>query len=156
MFGGIILSLSAGTFIALSMVTQRYALAYESYRVPVFCCRLPRPAVWFLGLIIYGAANGLYAAAVLLAPLSLVASLYTLLLVFNLLFAKLILGEKLTPPKLVGSLLIIAGATASVLGQPGTFSGEPTPTGFSVDDVLELLTQPSASRTSCCSSRASR
>ena len=105
------------------MVVQRYALAYEVYMVPVFCCKWRRPFVWFLGLIIYGVANGLYAVAMKLAPLSLVASLFTLLLVFNLIFAKLIIGEEPTPPKLLGAVLIIAGATAAVLGQPGTFGG---------------------------------
>ena len=155
MFAGIVLSLAAGAFIALSMVTQRYALACESYKVPLFFCRVPRPIVWFLGLVIYGAANGLYAAAVLLAPLSLVASLFTLLLVWNLVFARYLLGEKLTPPRLAGSLLIILGATASVLGQPGTFPCDapvanetmargcaPVPVDFTVGDVLALLETP--------------
>ena len=63
MITGILLAFFAGAFIALSMVTQRYALAYETYKVPMLCLSLPRPVVWFLGLIIYGIANGLYAVA---------------------------------------------------------------------------------------------
>ena len=167
MITGILLAFFAGAFIALSMVTQRYALAYETYKVPMLCLSLPRPVVWFLGLIIYGIANGLYAVATATAPLSLVASLFTLLLVWNLVFAKLLLGEHLTPPKLAGNGLIILGALCAVLGQPGALgattglpanasttsedaaariaasgAGQPPPIAFSVHDALALLLQP--------------
>ena len=123
MIAGLLLALVAGALVALSMVVQRYALAYETYQVPVFCCTLRRPIVWFLGLIIYGIANGLYAASMNFAPLSLVSSLFVLLLVFNIIFAKLIVGEEPTANKILGAALIISGATATVLGQPGTFGG---------------------------------
>ena len=140
---GILLSFGSGAFIALSMVTQRYALASESYHVSLFrIVKLPRPAMWFLGLVIYGVANGLYATSLNFAPLSLVASLFTLLLVWNLLFAKLILAERLTMPRRFGSLLIVVGAIVAVLGQPGTLSGEPVPTSFTVADVESALLKP--------------
>lgn len=139
---GVILSLGAGCLVALSMVTQRYALSYEDYEVPVLkMCKLPRPAVWFLGLIIYGAANGLYCVAQVCGPLSLISSFFTLLLVFNLIFARLILGEQWTPPKLVGAGLVLLGALISVLGQPGTY-GNPTPVDFPAPAVEALLTHP--------------
>ena len=142
LFLGIILSLGAGCLVALSMVTQRYALSHEDYLVPVLkIWRLPRPAVWFLGLIIYGAANGLYCMAQVCGPLSLISSFFTLLLVFNLVFAKLILGEELTKPKLAGAGLVLLGALISVLGQPGTY-GNPTPVDFPVPLVEALLVAP--------------
>ena len=86
MFIGIILSFASGAFVALSMVTQRYALTYPDYKVPVLgIFKLPRPAVWLLGLVLYGAANALFAAAQLFGPLSLMSSLFVLLLEVSLL-----------------------------------------------------------------------
>ena len=75
---GAILATLSGACIALSMVLQRYALSYSEYRVPLLCCKLHRPVVWTIGFIAYQSANGLFAAAALMGPLSLLATLYNL------------------------------------------------------------------------------
>ena len=137
--GGAALALLAGAGVALSMVLQRYALTYTLYRVPLLCCELRRPMVWGVGLILYNASNGVLAVATLFGPLSLLASLFTLLLCWNLVFARVWLKEAITAPKLLGALLIVAGASLSVLGTPSD-----APTEFSVGDLEELALEPSA------------
>jgi hypothetical protein len=156
---GIVLSIGAGAFIALSMVTQRYALSHESYHIPLCkCATMSRPMLWFVGLVVYGIANGLYATSLMYAPLSLVASLFTLLLVWNLLFARLILGEELTANRKLGSTTIILGAVVSVLAH-GSHSPQivpfrssqipigdrgPVPTDRMALCALQVLGQPGA------------
>lgn len=134
---GIILTLCGAASIALSMVFQRYALSYPEPRVPVGPCRLPRLVAWFVALICYGAANGFYAVALNFGPLSLLAGVFSTLLVFNMIFARWLLGEVLTPPKTAGSVLILLGVCCAVAGAP---TG--VPTSYTPDDVERLLRAP--------------
>jgi|AntAceMinimDraft_5_1070358.scaffolds.fasta_scaffold138648_2 hypothetical protein len=86
---GIALAVCGGVSLALAMVTQRYALDPSSgggslHSVPLLGFAAPRNAVWILGLFIYGAANGFYAFSLLYGPLSLLAGVFTTLLIFNM------------------------------------------------------------------------
>ena len=79
-FLGVILAACGGATLSLAMVTQRYALDLNvndgNPKVPfIFGNTLPRNLVWFFGLVLYGAANGFYALALLYGPLSLLAGL---------------------------------------------------------------------------------
>lgn len=131
---GIVLMLCGASSVALSMVFQRYALSYPENTVPVGPFKLPRLLAWFIGLVIYGAANGFYAAALGFGPLSLLAGVYSTLLVFNMIFARWLLGEVLTLPKTAGSILILLGVCIIVAGAPTD-----APTEFTPDDVGRLL-----------------
>jgi len=79
---------------------------------------LDRRTLVFLGLS--GLATGLswicYFRALQLGPASRVAPLDKLSVPLVMVFAWLLLGEKLTAPVLVGGLLITAGAVVMVLG----------------------------------------
>ena len=79
---------------------------------------LDRRTLLFLALS--GLATGLswlcYFRALQLGPASRVAPLDKLSVPLVMVFAWLLLGEKLTPPVLVGGLLITAGAVVMVLG----------------------------------------
>ena len=79
---------------------------------------LDRRTVMFLALS--GLATGLswlcYFRALQLGPASRVAPLDKLSVPLVMLFAWLLLGEKLTAPAVVGGLLITAGAVVMVLG----------------------------------------
>ena len=79
---------------------------------------LDRRAVLFL--VLSGLATGLswicYFRALQLGPASRVAPLDKLSVPLVMVFAWLLLGEKLTAPVLVGGLLITAGAVVMVLG----------------------------------------
>jgi transporter family protein len=79
---------------------------------------LDRRTVLFL--VLSGLATGLswlcYFRALQLGPASRVAPLDKLSVPLVMIFAWLLLGEKLTPPALVGVLLITAGAMIMVLG----------------------------------------
>jgi len=79
---------------------------------------LDRRTLLFLALS--GLATGLswlcYFRALQLGPASRVAPLDKLSVPLVMLFAWLLLGEKLTPPTLIGGLLITAGAVVMVLG----------------------------------------
>ena len=81
---GLLLTLAGAILLALSMVTQRFALSHKDHRIR--CCRflLPRDVVWFGGLVVYGAANALKIVAQPYAPFSVLSSIWTTLLVFNL------------------------------------------------------------------------
>ena len=50
--------------------------------------------------------------------LSLFACLFITLLVVNLVLAKFVLKEKITPPKIIGAALIILGAVMAAAGTP--------------------------------------
>lgn len=124
---GIFLALFGAASLALAMVTQRYALAYSEDNVPFCGSTLPRNIVWFIGLVIYGIANGFYAFSLLFGPLSLLAGIFTTLLIFNLLFAWYLLGEKLTPPRVVGAVVIFSGVVMCIIATPGNTETEFTP-----------------------------
>jgi len=138
---GIILAVSGGALLALAMVTQRYALDPRNQsvpgKVPLFKVQYNSTGVWVFGLILYGGANGLYAMALLYGPLSLLAGCFTTLLVFNLIFARCLLGERITLPKVVGSAVILLGVVASILAAPSDVDTELTPT-----DIERLASRP--------------
>jgi hypothetical protein len=138
---GIILAVAGGASLALAMVTQRYALDQQNQtvpgKVPLFGVQYNSTAVWFFGLILYGGANGLYAMALLYGPLSLLAGCFTTLLIFNLIFARCLLGEKVSPPKVVGSIVILGGVVASIVATPRGVDTEFTP-----KDVEDLVARP--------------
>ena len=59
---GIIMAIAAAAGIGISMVTQRYALASLKPRVYLWPCgMMTKFRVWFCGLVMYGAANGMQA-----------------------------------------------------------------------------------------------
>eukprot|EP00961_Rhodomonas_salina_P233699 3158269-Rhodomonas_salina.1 len=124
---GIILALCGGASLALAMVTQRYALSYPARQVPILGCALPRNFVWFIGLVIYGIANGLYAVAQLFGPLSLLAGVFTTLLIWNMLFARILLGEELTSPRIYGAVVILVGVIMCIVATPRDVETEFTP-----------------------------
>jgi len=124
---GIFLALCGASLLALAMVTQRYALSYATNNVPFFGLLLSRDIVWFVGLVIYGAANGFYAASLLHGPLSLLAGVFTTLLVFNMLFSWYLLGETLTASRIIGSILILVGVVLCILGTPSNIDTKFTP-----------------------------
>ena len=62
---GIFLAATGGGTLALGMVIQRYALMQNG---PIIFSKkknikFPRNFVWFLGLLLYGIANGFYAVS---------------------------------------------------------------------------------------------
>jgi len=87
--------------------------------------------------MVYAAANGLYAAALNFGPLSLLACVFTLLLVFNMGFARWLLGEALTPPKVSGCLMILVGVCLCVIG-----AARDAPTKFTADEIEDLFVRP--------------
>ena len=113
---GLLLTVAGAALLALSMVTQRYALGHPQPRIPCCVCALPRDLVWFFGLVVYAAANALKIVAQPYGPWSVLSSVWSTLLVFNLVFARVLLKEAITPPKAIGSLVILAGGVLCVLG----------------------------------------
>lgn len=134
---GVVLATAAAASLALSMVTQRFALSCSEDRLVVGGLQLSRNALWVAGLVGYGAANGLYVAALQYGPLSVMASVFTTLLIFNCVFARCLLGEALTPPKLAGCATILAGVVLVVVGSPKNIDVD-----LSAGDVSRLLAKP--------------
>uniref|UniRef100_A0A7S4F4V2 Magnesium transporter n=1 Tax=Chrysotila carterae TaxID=13221 RepID=A0A7S4F4V2_CHRCT len=132
-----LLALCGAALLALSMVVQRYALAHPGPRVKMLCWKTTRMRAWVVGLVIYGVANGVYAAALSFGPLSVLGSLFTTLLVFNMIFARYMLGEELEPPRVIGALIILIGATCCAVSTPVDIE-----TVFSPDEIAELFQRP--------------
>ena len=139
---GIFVTLAAAAVLAYSMVVQRYALIYETNaankRVPLLPklerCRVPRFVGWLMGLLLYGVASGLKVVGFNLGPFTVLASVFTTLLVFNLAFARWLLGETITRDKVASACLVLLGAVISTAGTP---SG--VPTQFTPAEVEALL-----------------
>jgi len=140
--GGVGMTLAGAALLAFSMVMQRYALSYPADRIPVFCLHLPKDIVWFSGLIIYGAANALKIIAQPFGPWSVLSSVWTLLLVFNLILARCLLAETITRAKFVGSCVVIGGAVLCMLGTPAAGGCDGVQTQFSSEQFSNLLIQP--------------
>jgi drug/metabolite transporter (DMT)-like permease len=139
---GITLALCGGATLALAMVTQRYALdplagGGDPKKIPLFGVMWSRHLVWFSGLVLYGGANGFYAMSLLYGPLSLLAGVFTTLLIFNLLFARLLLGEVLTFHKVVGAIFILCGVIMCIIATP-----RGTETEFTPSDIERLIERP--------------
>merc|ERR1711959_814896 len=136
---GAILGIGAASLLALGMVVQRYALLHDA-DTPIKCLctnKCTRNWAWIGGLALYGLANGLYSPGLLLAPLSLMGSIFTLLLVFNLLFARIILKEVLTPPKVAGAIIILVGVSLVACGTPPDAKND-----FTTSDIVDLFHRP--------------
>ena len=135
---GVVLSFIGAIMLGLAMPLQRYALTYPEARVPL-CggCIVSKNVAWVLSLCVYGAANGLNASAQQMAPLSLLSSVFTLMIVFNAIFARIILKEELTRPKLLGGGTILLGIVIAVTGFPRSVQ-----TIFDAEDVEDLLKDP--------------
>ena len=109
-----------------TLTLTRHALAHAdtsgSKRVPLLprleCCRVPRLVGWLMGLLLYGVASGLKIVGFNLGPFTVLASVFTTLLVFNLAFAHWLLGETITRDKVISSCLVLLGAVISTAGTP--------------------------------------
>ena len=117
---GVVIALFSGMFTAISMVINRYSLAHaESRRIKRIPFEIRPWMMWLAAMAVYNlGATVLASIAQLFIPLSLFASLFILLLVFNLLFARAFIGESLTLPKVGGAVMIIAGAVISATAAP--------------------------------------
>lgn len=76
--------------------------------------------------------------ALLYGPLSLLAGVFTTLLIFNLIFARLLLGEKLTPYKIIGALFILIGVIMCIVATPRKGND----TEFTPKDIERLSKRP--------------
>ena len=95
---------------------------------------MPRLVGWLMGLLLYGVASGLKIVGFNLGPFTVLASVFTTLLVFNLGFAHWLLHESITRDKVASSCLVLLGAVISTAGTP---SG--VPTQFTPAEVQALL-----------------
>jgi len=116
-FLGVVLAAIGACCLALAMSVQRYGLKTPP-PVPFLGCHLGQFWVWFSGLLIYWVANGLFAVSLIYAPLALLGAIFTTLLVWNLLFGWLLLGETITVIKAVGAMLIMVGVALIGIATP--------------------------------------
>ena len=71
--------------------------------------------------------------------------MWTTLLVFNLILSRWLLREEITPPKALGSVVILVGAVLCVLGTPLSGGCDGVETEFTADEWTELWAAPAAS-----------
>jgi len=126
-FVGMLLAFGAAAIVAFSMFMQRYALSHPGPKVKLLNSHFSPQTVWGLGILVYSLGNALYSAALLFGPLSLLGSVFTTLLAFNLLFARTLLNESLTRSKLIGATIIFVGAVLSLAGSPSETDALYTP-----------------------------
>lgn len=136
---GVAFTAGAAALLSLALITQRYALAHAERYVSVAGIRVNKHLLWFGGLILYGIANGMKVLALQWGPLSVLSCIFTLVLVWNLVLARLLLREVLTPPKVVGALTVVIGAGLASVGACRTCQ-----TKFTASEVVGLLSAPPA------------
>ena len=127
----ILLTVAGAAVLAYSMTVQRYGLAHPERYIHLCGRRIHRLLVWFAGICLYGVANGLKVVAFNLGPFSVLGSVFTVVLVFNLLFARSLLGEALSWPKLASSGTILVGAVTCTIGAPAAAKTVFTPADVS-------------------------
>jgi hypothetical protein len=135
---GVFLAALGAAALALAMSVQRYALTTPP-PVPCICgLKLSQFSVWFTGLVIYWIANGLFAVALIFAPLALLGAIFTTLLIWNLVFGRLLLGEKLTLMKMLGAGIIMVGVSLIGIATPTDIKTE-----YTADEAEAYLTETS-------------
>jgi len=130
---GVLLAAIGACCLALAMSVQRYGLTTPP-PVPFLGFKLAQFWVWFSGLLIYWVANGLFALSLIYAPLALLGAIFTTLLVWNLLFGRLLLGEKITYTKAAGAVVIMVGVALIAIATPSDI-----PTDYSVHQAEGYL-----------------
>jgi len=85
-------------------------------------------------LLIYFVANGVYAVSLLFAPLSLLAGIFTTLLIWNLYIGKRVLNEELTPQKYHGAIVVMFGVILTI-----SATSAEVPTEFSIKEIEGLF-----------------
>jgi len=120
--------------LALAMSVQRYALVTPPPVPFIFGIKVGQFTAWFSGLLIYWVANGLFAVALIFAPLALLGAIFTTLLVWNLFFGWWLLNEKITLIKALGALIIMLGVSLIGIATPGDI-----PTEYSKADAEGYL-----------------
>lgn len=129
---GVVLCEVAVVMIALGSDLQRYALtmvAPERRCGPFSFSN----TLWFVGLIIYFSGNGVFVAALGLAPASLCAALIATVVVANALISRVLLKETLARCDYHGGALIMAGIALTAAFAPYT-SVEYT--AAAIDDLI--------------------
>ena len=134
---GIVLTLFGAVTLALSMTIQRYALAHPSPIIPYCGLQLKKSWVWGFGLLLYLFANVFKVIGLMFGPMTVLSSVFTTLLIFNLVIANRLLDERITPPKVAGAVLILIGAGLCTTATP-----EGVPENYTPDDVIELIARP--------------
>jgi len=130
---GIILAAIGAALLALGMSVQRYAFTKDP-PISFLGWQLPTFWVWLVGLLIYFAANGVYAFSLLFAPLSLLAGIFTTLLLWNLYIGKRVLNEELTRQKYQGAIVVMLGVILTV-----SATSAEVPTEFSTEEIEGLF-----------------
>lgn len=127
----ILLTIAGAAVLAYSMTVQRYGLAHPDRYIKLCGCKWHRLLVWFAGICLYGVANGLKVTAFNLGPFSVLGSVFTVVLIFNLGFARWLLRERITWPKVVSSATILVGAIICTIGAPAEVKTVFTPSDIS-------------------------
>lgn len=102
------------------MLLQRYALTFPvGARVPFCCfCKTSRWAVWATGMLTYQLSQFVYQFSLVLAPLTLTSTMFTLMLMWNVVLSRKLLGERPSRTRVTGTVIIVIGAVISVFGVP--------------------------------------
>jgi drug/metabolite transporter (DMT)-like permease len=108
---GIFLSVVAGMLVAASMNVQQYALTSESLQDS------RRYRVWLSGLALYCFAQMVCTGALSFSPLSLVAALFTTMLLWDLIIGRFLLHKSVTLPQFVGlGVIFVSVVVVAVVG----------------------------------------
>lgn len=131
---GVLFAGAGAASLALAMSVQRYALVTPAPVPFIFGIEVGQFTAWFSGLLIYWVANGLFAVALIFAPLALLGAIFTTLLVWNLFIGRWLLNEKITLVKAIGATIIMIGVSLIGIATPGDI-----PTEYSKADTESYL-----------------
>ena len=92
--------------------------------------------MWILGFVFIVSETVLDLVTFGFAPISILAPLSSVTLIWNVILAPFVLGERLGPLRLLATFVILCGAVLSV-----AFAQHATPT-YSLDEIIVLLSRP--------------
>ena len=132
---GVFLAIGAGVLNAIGVIVQKRAHRAQMLK-PVherlnYCCNQH----WWLGFLTYVAGNLLNAAALTLAPQSVISPLTSTNLVANSFLAPFFLGETLTHVDMGATCCIICGLVLIVV------FGDQASSDYTLDQLLALYNQ---------------
>ena len=105
-------------------------------RPPWYNLRLAPNRLWLAAMIVFVLANLANFASFAFAAQSLLAALGSIQFVSNVIFARLVNKERITPQTVAGTLVIVAGCIVLVM-----FGSHDSPV-YTVDDLLALYGNP--------------
>ena len=131
---GVFLNLFASLCITTGMMLQK--LVHEKMKLQNDTSEYWKKPLWILGFVFIVSETVIDLVTFGFAPITILAPLSSVTLIWNVILAPFVLGEKLGLLRFLATFVILCGAVLSV-----AFAQHETPT-YSLDEIIVLLSRP--------------